>query len=223
MDAAVNVLNLKSTPILVYGRTAEAQSGDFTNQESSHYYTSLVIDVKKEVAADVSSSVVLEGDAHAQGNLITGLVTRSTNLLNLSGEQLLGTDQVVTKSNANLSVPISNYYEASPGAGPTEQSFFMVAKRRSSQSGISYVASPTVATGTQTLSYPASVHNLASYSLGVELYLDEAGNYYRLFPDELSINANGDVSIELTNPASEYLEGPLVCLSVAIISLSGRD
>ena len=208
LDTSVDVLSLRSTPIYVYGRTSKAHAaGDFTDELEGKYYPSFRTEIKQPVyeSDDITpqtSQITLEGNTHDQGALLSVNLYRSLSGTNLSSEWLLAADYRIEKTTANITADVTTGLVSDLSTIAFES--FIVAKGRATSPGSSYVHTSTVMAASQ---YPnvvpvtitASTHNLSSFNILVDCYVDTGTEYERIIPNQYTITPDGSVVLEFAH------------------------
>ena len=208
LDTSVDVLSLRSTPIYVYGRTSEPHAaGDFTDELEGKYYPSFRTEIKQPVyesdgVTPQTSQITLEGNTHDQGALLSVNLYRSLSGTNLSSDWLLASDYRIEKSTANITADVTTGLVSDLSTIAFET--FIVAKGRATSPGSSYVHTSTVMTASQ---YPntvpvtitASTHNLSSFNILVDCYVDTGLEYERILPNQYTITPDGSVVLEFAH------------------------
>lgn len=213
LDGSVDVLSLRSTPIYVYGRTSEAHAaGDFTNELEGRYYPKFRTEIKQAVYeatevspgvfTDTTTNLVLEGNTHDQGSFLSVSLYRSLSDSNLSNDWFAGTDCKINKTTANITAEVTTGL-VSPLSTIAFESF-LVAKSRANDPGLAYVHTAAVSSGasfpnTVSVTIPASTHNLNTFNILADLYVDNGTEYERIYAHEYRITADGAVIIDLAH------------------------
>lgn len=213
LDTSIDVLSLRSTPIFLYGRTSQGQAGgDLTSIPSGHYYPSFTTDIRQSIAGaveapagvftDSTTTVLLDGNTHDQGPLLAVSLYRSLNNNNLTNQSILGSSYSINKLTGNVSIPVTTgiFNPQSPVAFES----FVVAKSRANDPGTSYNHTAAVAAST---SFPnpvqvvitSATHNLSSFNILVDCYLDDGTSYERIVPDSYTVTAEGSVILEFVH------------------------
>jgi hypothetical protein len=193
LDESVNVLNLKSSPILVYGHTSEChQAGDWSDTDRYNYYPSFTVDVRRTIPAGTTQTEVLEGAVHKQGSDLEIITVQATTATTTSNLQLI--DNVsINSTNGDVSATFSNYQAK-------DLNIFLLAKSREAQAGTCYIKQVTVANGaTVNTQIAATEHNLNSFDVNTVTYQVVGGQYEQVTPNSISIDPTGAVSIAVTN------------------------
>ncbi len=229
LDTSVDVINLRSTPIFVYGRTSQGQAaGDFTSVSNGRYYPKFTTDVRQAViesngTTEQTTQILLEGNTHDQGPLLAFGLFQSISSTNLGNQLIYPTDVKVNKATADVTADVVTglVSESSTVLFDT----FAVAKSRAADPGTSYVHTATVNCASQyssyqdwvaagspvpviapfvntpnvTISISAATHNLSSYNILVDCYLDDGIDYIRITPDSYTITTAGSVEISFAH------------------------
>ena len=193
LDESVNVLNLKSSPIVVYGRTSECHdAGDWTDSNSYNYYPTFNVDVRRTIPPGTTQTEVLTGAIHKQGSDIEVLVVQAVDLTTTSNLQLIDNVSIDSQT-GDISATLNN-------GGTSNLNVFLVAKSREAQAGSCYITQAEVNSGSSaTITIPATDHLLNSFAINTAIYQVNNGEYELITPDSVIINPNGDVSINLVN------------------------
>lgn len=194
--SSVDLSSIRSTPIVVYGRTREAQAGDFTNTDTVHYYSGFTADERREFLTGANSFANVEALGHPY---TWTFVAQSTSLTTNDNEIIL----VDTIQNDQVTGTITVDYVN--GTGSTFNGFLYY-KDVTPTPGSSYWGSDvgsnltfTVPAGTTTFSIPASTHSLDNFNIGVKVFQDNTTTWEEITPDLVVLQTNGTIDITLTN------------------------
>lgn len=239
LDAGVNLgevdLSLiRNTPLLVYGRTASAHSGDWTNTNALHWYDGFTTDTRRTVAAGATENEVLAGNAHGGGPIVSARIFQSESAT-LNDNRWVEADVVsINQSTDDITYTVTNETAA-------DVDFFLSAISREVTPGESYVTTPTSCAGagaTTTITVTAGTHGLSSFNICAEVYEDTGSAYVLLRPDSLTVDSDGEVNCQVTNngasaidvvlvlyvtPAANHLTGTAAADASTTITITGLD
>lgn len=193
LDSAVTLDTIRSSPVVVYGRSSVFESGDgpFTDTDSAHYYTEFTVPTRKEFLAP-SGTLSIPGTEHglATSNLFTSVLES----LSTSDRSYQGIEQnSITIDNTSFDVDIGYTTYA-------DRQIFTVFSNKSTVTGSSYVhTAAAVGTGSQTISIPAATHSLSNFSIVSQMYMLSGGTRVQANPDSFEVDSSGNVTIGLTN------------------------
>ncbi len=223
LDTSVDVISLRSTPIYVYGRTSEGQAaGDFTSVSSGKYYPKFTTDVRQSVLesngiTEQTTTILLEGNTHDQGPLLAFGLFQSISSTNLGNQVIVPTNVKVDKLSADVTAEVTTGLTSDESTVIFDT--FAVAKSRAFDPGTSYVYTASLATAAQfnayqswlaagspapevvpyvTVSIPAGTHNLTSFNILADCYLDNGTEYERIVPDSYVITPAGSVELSFS-------------------------
>lgn len=191
----VNISTLRSSPLVVYGRTAAAHSpGEFTTTDGARYYSGFSTTVRKTFLATAGAppyeSVTVPGTEHNLGtaNIYFGIV-ESTSTVTEANSTLLGVESI-SLDETSLDITIS--YQNSTGADKQAIPYYL---SRDASAGSVYVT----ATVASSISIPAGTHGLSNFNIVSQVWGDTtagAGGVRRVvIPDSFTINSAGQVDI----------------------------
>jgi hypothetical protein len=203
----VDVISLRSTPIYVYGRTSEGQAaGDFTSISSGKYYPKFTTDVRQSVLesdgiSEQTTTILLEGNTHDQGSLLAFGLFQSISSTNLGNQVIIPTNVKVDKTSADVTAEVTTGLTSDESTVIFDT--FAVAKSRAFDPGTSYVYTASLATAASfpnpvTVSIPAGTHNLTSFNILADCYLDNGTEYERIIPDSYVITPAGSVELSFS-------------------------
>ncbi len=202
LDASVDISSLdlskeRSSPLLIYGRTLNAQpDGDFTNQDSLHWYSGFSSDPKLRFQPG-TSSLVLTGETHGQGPILSIGTALSTSTIDNSNVVVLPDSVSVDSVTSNVTVSYTN------GTG-ISQPIFVYAKSRAVTPGTNYVTTSAVPAGDSSFSVTAGMHGLANFNLVTEVYSVSGTVSTRVVPDSVVISNTGTVTFGFTGVTTGF-------------------
>jgi hypothetical protein len=195
-DTVVDLSGIRSTPIVVYGRSSSISSGGpFTTAgDTAHYYSAISIPTRKVLTGDgASHTLTITSDEHgiATTNLFAGLV-ESTSSGNSSNSQVLPTISV-DESSKDLSVTYQNNTGADIDA-------FVFYKDQTAEAGRTYIGTFSHGgTGSETLSISAGTHSLSNFNILCQVQKDNGTTRELSTPDSVVIHSNGGVDVTITS------------------------
>lgn len=188
LDSAVNLEQIRSSPLVIYGRSSNQAVGPFvTTTDSGRYYQGFVIPTRKQLTAP-GGTLNIAPEEHGLGttNMFCNIV-EATSLTDRSFEDVEVTAIRVNETTfaVDIDYTISQSAEA-----------FVYFADKDPVAGQSYVATLShTGSGLETFSIPTSTHNLLSFNIVSQLQKDTGTERVQAFPDTLTVATNGDVSI----------------------------
>lgn len=211
LDTSIDLLSLRSSPIVVYGRTSTAEPGDFSTTDSAHYYPLLEAEIRKTLAVG-THTLTISATEHEQGTnqLFVGTV-ESTNLATLDYTSFLPDSIDIEQSTSTIEIDYTNGTSSAKSA-------FVYYLGRDPVAGSVYntgnwsVGSPA----TVTHSIPASSHGLNNFNIIAQVYRvlaaepgpfppADAAEYELVDADSVVIQTSGQVDITITNDTTDPL------------------
>ena len=93
--SSIDLSEIRSSPLVVYGRTSTAHAtGDLTNTDSAHYYSEFTANVRKTFLTGTNTMTIPEAE-HGGGVFISVGVAESTSVTDYSNSQFLVDSYVV--------------------------------------------------------------------------------------------------------------------------------
>lgn len=202
LDSSVDLASMRSTPIVVYGRSSDlASGGPFTTAgDIGKYYAGWSANVRRTLTATAGAppyeSISISNTEHELGtaNAFLGL-TISTSLTNLSHYQTMPESAKINLSTFEYTIE----YQNSTG---TDLSSIPYYAPMAASAGTIYVSSPTTvsAGATSTISIVAGTHGLANYTIVARVYQQTGTHNEWVLPDSLILNpTTGQVDVTVTN------------------------
>lgn len=196
LQTAVDLSAVRSTPLVVYGKSSVFTTGQgpfTTDGDTVKYYASFEIPLRKTLVAP-SGSTVIPGDEHALGtdNIILNTVN-STSMFSRDYEGI-GLDNIsIDSSNYAVTLGYSNLQN--------NLSTFTYYLNGDTETGTVYNSGNTAhaGNGLETVSIPASTHNLSNYNIIVTVLQDNGTSVEYVQPDSIFISPTGTVSVGVVN------------------------
>lgn len=193
LDSTVSLETVRSSPIVVYGRSSEFTSGQgpFTDTDSVHYYDAFMVPLRKELAAP-SGTLVITQDEHGLTTTNAFIsVLESTSLNNRSYTRVLTDSISMDESSFDVDVGYTTYID---------RNAFVVFADKDTVTGSSYVHTQlAVGTGVQSFTIPAATHALSNFNIIAQVQQDTGSDRLQVDMDSFEIAINGDVTVALTN------------------------
>lgn len=214
LESVISLELLRSSPLVVYGRSGVFGSGDgpfIGSEDRVRYFPSFSIPTRKGFVAP-SGTLTIPGDEHGLGttNLFQNVVA-STNVASRSHTQIGTNGTTVNESSFDVNI---DYVVAQ------DTPVFAYFADKDTVSGQTYVHTEAgIAVGTTTFSIPASTHNLSNLNIISQMQSDDGAVRRYVEADNFSIAANGDISVTVTNATAGTID-LVVILSAAPISNS---
>lgn len=195
LDSAISLDTIRSTPIIVYGRSSNQATGPFTTAGSTaQYYPSFTIPTRKMLTAP-SGTLIIEGAEHGFGttSMYVGIV-----------ESLSTSDRsYTTVLTDSLSVDSTTFDISIGYTTSVDRNVYVYYADKTSVAGQSYVTTLShTGSGSETFSIPASTHNLVNFNITSAVRQLVATDPLLVVPEQLLLATNGDVSITLVSSAA---------------------
>lgn len=197
LDSAVSLTSVKSSPLVIFGRTNNLPTGPFTETDSAKYYPGFLVPVRKELTAP-SGTLVIQGSEHGILNTdILVSVVEATDSVSTSYSQILTDSLTINSSNFNISIGYTV---------PASVDTFVYYQNATPAAGTSYLAVFShTGSGSETLAIPAGTHNLTNLNIIPQIQLIAGGVASTVIPDMFTVATNGTISVQITaHSASTY-------------------
>lgn len=194
LDTSVSLDLLRSSPLVVYGRSSIFTSGDgpFTDVDAVKYYSKFNIPTRKQFIAP-SGVLNIDGGEHGFGNTDVFInVVRSTSITDRSFEAETPDYIDIDETSFDISIGYTSYID---------QDVFVYFANKFPLTGSSYVAalSHSGSPATQSFTIPAATHGLSNFNIVSQIQEDLGAIREQVDPDLFTIALNGDVTVTLTN------------------------
>jgi hypothetical protein len=191
--SSIDLSSIRSTPLIVYGRTSESHAdGDWDNTDSVHYYPSFTTDVRR-VFNTGTNTLTIPGTEHGQGSIVTVGLLESTSDTDNSNSLFFPDSVEITQSTADINIGYTN------GTGSDFKGFAYVLDKQP-VTGSVFVSSPTsIGTGIGTFTITAATHQLSNFNILVDVYEDTGSIYKKILPDSVTLTSSGTVAITMDN------------------------
>lgn len=200
-DTTVNLGAVRSSPIVVYGRSSSIApgSGPFsTSGDTVRYYSGFTVPTRKTFSATSSAppyeTISIPATEHgiSTTNLFVGIV-ESTSTVDQSYTLVEAQSIEVNETSDDLTVS----YQNSTG---TDKQVFAFYKDETPVTGNSYVATLVHGgAGAQTFTVAAGTHGLNNFNIIYQLQEDTGAQREIVQPNTFSIQSNGDVTVTITD------------------------
>jgi hypothetical protein len=204
LDTSVDLSGLASSPLLIYGKFDQAETGDFSTTAQLRYYSGFSVDVR-EIFTSGASPLTRSASSHgfSTNDLYVYTLTSTSESDNSSSFAL--PDSIAVDSAT---------FDATITYSPTStERVFVVIVDKSAVAGATFVkdysASPiAVSSGTITGTITAATHGLGNFNIVPKFYLLSGTTYTECLPDTLTINdTTGDVGFTMTwDPAFTFVD-----------------
>lgn len=213
-SSGVSLETTPPSPIVVYGRSSSftAGQGPFTTSgDHVRYYSTFTVPLRKTLLTGTHTLNYPQAEhGETTTNLFVGVV-ESTSLTDRSYEDVEVNKIRLDESSYDINIDYIN------GTSSNKDALIYLADK-SPVAGSSYVhAALAVGTGVQTISIPASTHNLSDFNITVQIQQDTGTERQIVTPDSFLIATNGDVTVGVTNSTGSPLDY-YVILSAAPIA-----
>jgi hypothetical protein len=194
--SSINLLTTRRTPLVVQGRTSDANttdSGDFiSGSDSVEWYATFNSDVEQSFA---TGNNVLQNDGI--GNEYVFVHTSRKTAFSVNSNEVFLTDETrLDTLTGNVEVTYDN------NTGSAFDGFIYLSPKPE-VTGTTYITDEvtpiSIATGTNTTTITTATHGLSNFNIDTRVYRVDGSDWIEVTPDEVSIAANGDVSFEITN------------------------
>jgi hypothetical protein len=195
VSSSVDVSQLRSSPLFVYGRTQLSGAYDFTTSATGRYYTVFVNDVRLAFPVGLNQTAVYAADAHGfQTDALMVGTSVSTSENNRDNDQFIPSAIAIDTTTYNVTVTADN-------AGPGVLDTYAYVLDNSNQSGLAYTQggiNPAPGAGYDFFTITAATHQLANTDILVQVY-DEStpGTLGHIFADSVT-NTAGDIEVRFT-------------------------
>lgn len=187
LDTTISLESVRSSPIVVYGRSSNQVSGPFTNStDSVKYYNLFTVPVRKAMTAG-TGTIVIPATEHGFGT--TNLFIRIVEATSLTDRSYLDveTDQI-SISESTFDVTIS-YTSA------VDREVFIYFADQTPVAGNSYVATLThTGSGSESFSVPTASHNLTNYNVVAQLQRDDGTSRSWVDLEAMTLASTGDIT-----------------------------
>lgn len=208
LDTVVSLEKLRSSPLVVYGKSSNLVTGPFGPNNSVHYYPKFRIPTNKSLVAP-SGTLTILGDEHGLGttNMYAQLVERISSA-DRSYRMIFPDRMLVDAINYNVDIDYTVNSDVNA---------YVYFADKDAVGGQTYVHTISAAAGTTSVNIPASTHNLANFNIQVQCQIDNTSTVEYVKLDAVSINPAGTVSVTLTNNTGST-QTYYVLLSAAAVS-----
>ncbi len=227
LDSAIDLSNIPSTPIIVYGRTSvlnEDGDGRFPDDEDGvAYYASFTSNPR--VAFDTgTNNLTLTSNVHnlTTSNIFVG-TAESTSTTDYSNSGFIPNSIAVNQTSQDVVINYTN-------GAPSFQGFVYFSDK-SAVAGETYVSgNTTVGAGvTSAISISAATHQLDNLNIIAKVFQDDGSSNIEVTPDSIVLNpSTGTIVTTVTNSSGSSVD-IFVILTVAPVaniatgSVSGND
>lgn len=212
-SSSIDLSSIRNTPIVVYGRTSNASTGDFTTTDIARYYPSFTTDIRRTFSTGLNTITVLAAEhGFATPNLfVTALASNSTTD---NSNTLFILDSVsINKTTFAITITYTN------NTGSSFQGYLAI-QDKSAVSGTTYVHSTvTVASGVTTATAITAVtHGLNNFNILVRAFEDDGTSLIEVIPDTVTIGTTGTITVTVTNNSGTSKDYRYILTSVATIN-----
>lgn len=190
LDTAVSLETVRSSPIVVYGKSSVFSSGPFTSTGSTGvYYPKFIIPTRKSISAP-SGTLSIPATEHGLGTTdIFCRIVESTSLTGRSYTKVLVDALRQDETSFDIEIDYTTYIN---------RNVFVYMSDKSPVTGEVYATNLVkTLTGPETFSIPTSTHNLGNYNIVCQVQQDTGSEKLQVSPDAFTIASNGDVSVTL--------------------------
>jgi len=229
LDTAVSLETVRSSPIVVYGKSSTFSSGPFTSTGSTgKYYDKFIIPTRKFIQAP-SGTLEVPATEHGLGTTdVFARVVESTSVTDRSYTKVLVDAVRQDETSFDINVDYTSYID---------RNVFIYFADKTQITGQSYATTITkTVDGTETFSIPTASHNLGNYNIVCQVQQDTGSEKLQVVPDAFIIAPNGDVSVTLdaatgtsyrvllsSAPVSNVVSGVVGGLSSGSVTISSPE
>ncbi len=208
LDESIDLASIRSTPLVVMGRSSNSTGGDITTTDSTHYYDSFTAEIRTLIGTGTTNTSIPQTQHDLSTAAIWTGMSKSDSFTQLTNSAFFPNSVSVNKSTYDITVNHTN------GTGSTFPAFLYYADR-SNISTFQYFGNTTtqdatlpILVGTNTYTIPLATHQLSSNLILVKVFQDDGTNYIELQPDSVVINKlTKQVDITLTNGTGSSFNG----------------
>lgn len=206
LDTGIDLTGVTSSPIIVYGKYSQAESGDFSTTAALKYYAGFSVDVRDVFSVSATTVTKEANDTGAASNDLFVYTMASTSETDNSNTwvQYDGVD-----------VDASTFAATVTYTPPATERVFIAVIDKAAEPGSSYVEDYSAfgSAGTITDTVAAGTHGLGNFNIIPKFYTLSGGVYTEFIPDSFTVgDTSGDATFSFTH-GSAYTGS--VILSVA--------
>lgn len=212
LDDSVDLISaVRSTPVIVQGRSSVTNNGDFpsTTVDSVHYYSVFDTDVRKLFIVGTSTVTLTEDEHGVSTNHLFVGTTLSDSVSNNNNSPFIPDTLEITQANNSVAVTVTN-------ATPSTLSTFIYVKDKGDISGTVYSQTSAIGTGTTVVSISSATHQLSNSNIIYRVYEDTGTVYREITPDFFTVDTSGNVAVTFNNVTTGF--NALIILSATPIA-----
>lgn len=196
-DSTVDISSIdfsvvRNTPLVVYGRTNLAHSGDFSDTDSVHYYPGFSVQSKRTFNAGTHTLSLTADDLALSSPYAWVGLFEATSGINNSNQSFYPDALTINQGTAAVDIGYTN--------GGADFGGYVIGVSKAPLAGTNYATAPTAcAPGLTVISIPAGTHALSSLTIIPKVFLDDGTSFTEILPDFLTIGSTGDVSVQIQN------------------------
>lgn len=210
LDSVINLVDVQSSPIVVYGKLSSAQSGDWTNTNTAVYYETFNNNMPVTWFS-VNTTFAFGNNTAATPQVLVGQLL-STDVIDNDNQQILADVKIADTS------PFGITYEYSI---VSDINVFPLVSEKPTVAGESFSGPTSPAAhsgggGTETFTITQATHGMSGSIYYLQVYEDIGTEHEQVIPDKLSVNkTSGDISINYisNNPNNLYVVGTKIDLA----------
>lgn len=192
LDTAVSLDTVRSSPLVVYGRSSNQTVGPWTTSgDTVKYYSQFTVPTRKLLQAP-SGTLSIPASEHgfATTNLFVDVV-EATSIANRSYSTVQVNSITASESTFDLNIAYNTYQD---------RNVYVFYADKTPSSGNSYVATLThTGSGSETFSIPTATHNLTNFSITTQIQQDLGTSRVQVVPETFLVATNGDISVTLNS------------------------
>lgn len=228
LDSSIDLGTVRSTPIIVQGRSSAGSSGqDFVAvSDTVQYYDEFSADVRKSIPAGTSTTSISNSEHRMNSEDYVVETLESTSPINLSNSVFESDSISISTSTFEADIQTVN------STGAPLSALFMF-RKKTPAAGKVYKTSTTF-TGS-TINIPAGTHALDNFNIMASVYKDNGSSLERVIPDSVVVSVAGLVSIGFTTlpnptslviyltsvPSSNIVTGSIAASTNSNVSITG--
>lgn len=195
LDTAVSLETVRSSPIVVYGKSSTFATGPFTTSGSvAKYYDKFTIPTRKVFTAP-SGTLNIPASEHGFGTTdVFTAVVESTSLTNRSYTKVISDSIRNDEVLYDIDIDYTTY---------TDKNVIVFFSDKTPVNGSSYVATLNhTGSGSETFSIPTATHTLTNYNIICQVQQDIGLERIHVIPEQFIVEPDGDVSVTLDSSSA---------------------
>jgi hypothetical protein len=235
-DIYIDLSNVRSTPIVVYGRSTLTSGIPFNDSgDEVRYYPAFTVPLRytfdNTVYNTPGPTITIAQNIHALSSINSFIaVTESTTTYNLS--HITALPHEITMDSSTLDVSVDYYNNTG-----IDRDVFIYYEKKEPSTGSVYVTNFShTGSGQEVLTIPPATHALDDYSIICQVQEYSSTTYKIVKPDKVTISPTGTVEITLNSsiattyhiilsitPAVNRLNGNIASMATQTVTLSSTS